>query len=74
MTDAVVISALKQSGLTEHILIKVLEYLWTWEDDNDYLDGNVANVKALESTTGGAEELLFLEDRDPYNIIVLRQH
>ena len=68
MSDAVIICALKQSGLPEHLVIKVLEYLWTWEEDGDYLDGNVENVKASQSTTGGAEELLFLGDRDPYNI------
>lgn len=70
MSDAVTVRALKQSGLPEHLLIKVLEYLWTWGEDDDYLDGNVSNVKALQSTTSGAEELLFSENKDPYNITV----
>jgi hypothetical protein len=67
-----VASIFTQTGLPEHLIIRVLEYLWTWNDDEDYLNGDVSSVKALSTTTEGAQELLFLDDIDPYNNTLLR--
>ena len=66
-----VASILTQTGLPENLIIRVLEYLWTWNDDEDYLDGDLSSVKALSPTTEGAQEMLFLDDIDPYNNTLL---
>jgi hypothetical protein len=62
---------LKQTGLPEPLIIKVLEYLWSWNDDEDYLDGDVSSVEALFTTTEGAQGMLILDDIDPYNNTLL---
>lgn len=66
-----VASILTQTGLPENLIIRVLEYLWTWNDDEDYLDSDLSSVKALSTTTEGAQEILFLDDIDPYNNTLL---
>ena len=66
-----VASILTQTGLPEHLIIRVLEYLWTWNDDEDYLNGDVSSVEALSTTTEGAQGMLILDDIDPYNNTLL---